>query len=129
FWEGRQITPINDNATSIDKTSDPNPSSDTSLRAITPLPTVPGTFWTSRSSALGAATGGHGDDSHPLDYARVLKLKRELVRWEREKAYAMGKMKIDSWARGACEASVKGVKWKWNKDKVGETDKGGSHGA
>ncbi|KAG8711797.1 hypothetical protein FRC08_015423 [Ceratobasidium sp. 394] len=101
FWEGRQSTPANDNATSIDKPSDLNPSSDTSLRTLTPLPTVPGTFWTSRSSALGAARGGHGDDSHPLDLARVLKLKRELARWEREKAYAMGKMKIDSWARGA----------------------------
>ncbi|QRW18456.1 Peptidase family M48 protein [Rhizoctonia solani] len=71
-------------------------------------PSVPGTFWTSRSAA-------GEDDSHPLDQARVHRLKRELRRWEREKAYAMGKMKIDSWARGACEASIKGLKWKLDK--------------
>ncbi|KAG8747325.1 hypothetical protein FRC10_001504 [Ceratobasidium sp. 414] len=128
FWEGRQFTPADDNAASINQPSDPGPSSDTSLRTLTPLPTVPGTFWTSRSSALGAARGGHGDDSHPLDQARVLKLKRELARWEREKAYAMGKLKIDSWARGACEASIKGGRWKWHKGKAGGADKDGNHG-
>ncbi|QRV75184.1 Peptidase family M48 protein [Ceratobasidium sp. AG-Ba] len=112
FWEGRQQTPANGDPAAIDKRVDSNPNPSDSLRTLTPLPTVPGTFWTSRSSALGAATGGHGDDSHPLDYARVLKLKRELARWEREKAYAMGKLKIDSWVRGACEASVKGAKKK-----------------
>ncbi|CAE6504532.1 unnamed protein product [Rhizoctonia solani] len=100
FWEGRQLSPPT--------ASDPV-DTDPSLRVVTPLPSVPGTFWTSRSSA--------GDDSHPIDQARVRKLKKELKRWEREKAYAMGKMKIDSWARGACEASVKGLKWKWDKNK------------
>lgn len=83
---------------------------DPSLRVVTPLPSVPGTFWTSRSSSLGAATG-RGDDSHPLDQARVRKLKKELARWEREKILAISKMKIDSWARGACEASFRGLKW------------------
>ncbi|CAE6406856.1 unnamed protein product [Rhizoctonia solani] len=105
FWEGRQTSPPT--------TSDsPQIDTDPSLRVVTPLPSVPGTFWTSRSSAAG------GDDSHPLDQARVRKLKKELKRWEREKAYAMGKIKIDSWARGACEASVKGLKWKWDKHKT-----------
>jgi hypothetical protein len=128
FWEGRQLSPAGDNAASIaDSSSSVNPSIDTSLRALTPLPTVPGTFWTSRSSALGAATG-HGDDSHPLDQARVRKLRRELARWEWEKAYAMGKRKIDSWARGACEASVKGGKWNWPKSKPGDWEKDAGHG-
>ncbi|KAL5634447.1 hypothetical protein ACGC1H_002487 [Rhizoctonia solani] len=112
FWEGRQTSPLT--------TPDTRPiETDPSMRVVTPLPSVPGTFWTSRSSALGAG----GDDSHPLDQARVLKLKKELKRWEREKAYAMGKIKIDSWARGACEASVKGVKWKWDKKADEHRDK------
>ncbi|KAF8676790.1 Peptidase family M48 [Rhizoctonia solani] len=99
FWEGRQLSP---------PASQPLPDTDPSQRVVTPLPSVPGTFWTSRSTA-------GEDDSHPLDQARVHRLKRELRRWEREKAYAMGKMKIDSWARGACEASIKGLKWKLDK--------------
>ncbi|KAG8736278.1 hypothetical protein FRC11_002737, partial [Ceratobasidium sp. 423] len=106
FWEGRQLSP----PTSSDQPIDTDPS----LRVVTPLPSVPGTFWTSRSSAAGS------DDSHPLDQARVRKLKKELKRWEKEKAYAMGKMKIDSWARGACEASVKGLKRKWDRNKEWE---------
>ncbi|KAJ1308079.1 hypothetical protein OPQ81_002144 [Rhizoctonia solani] len=108
FWEGRQLSP---------RTEPPPDTADPSLRVVTPLPSVPGTFWTSRSSA-------GVDDSHPLDLARVHKLRKELKRWEREKAYAMGKMKIDSWARGACEASVKGLKWKW--DKKSEAKEGSS---
>ncbi|CUA70912.1 hypothetical protein RSOLAG22IIIB_04402 [Rhizoctonia solani] len=109
FWEGRQTSSPPSSSSSSTTPIDTDPSQ----RVVTPLPSVPGTFWTSRSSPTGA------DDSHPLDLARVHKLKKELKRWEREKAYAIGKIKIDSWARGACEASVKGLKWKWEK-KPGE---------
>lgn len=122
FWEERQLGSPTDETppgTNSPSASGSNLGLDSPLRTITPLPTVPGTFWTSRSSALNPEKG-HGDDSHPLDQARVMNLKRELWKWKRQKAMALGKMKIDSWARGACEASVKGAKWKWDKHKKGE---------
>lgn len=122
FWEERQLgSPTDETPPGSNNSSAPgsNLGLDSPLRTITPLPTVPGTFWTSRSSALNPEQG-YGDDSHPLDEARVMNLKRELWKWKRQKAMALGKMKIDSWARGACEASVKGGKWKWDKHKKEE---------
>lgn len=122
FWEERQHgSPDETPGSSKASATGSNILSDSSLQTITPLPTVPGTFWTSRSSALNPGMG-HGDDSHPLDEARVMNLKRELGKWKRQKAVALGKMKIDSWARGACEASVKGGKWKWDKHHKGHEE-------
>ncbi|KAG8743271.1 hypothetical protein FRC11_013921, partial [Ceratobasidium sp. 423] len=83
FWEGHQLSP----PTSSDQPIDTGPS----LRVVTPLPSVPGTFWMSHSSAAGP------DDSHPLTQAQLHMLKKELKGWEKEKAYVMGKVKIDLW--------------------------------